>query len=77
MEKKLRERLNALMDGRTRRAIALVLAAVVTFSTTYSLVLPAISLEKDTAETMNGVSMGANGQKEEVSASSERGIGSG
>ncbi len=63
MEKKLRELFDRLVENRLRRAIALTLAIIVTFTTTYALVLPAITLEKDTAETMSGVSMGDNEQR--------------
>ena len=68
MEKKLRELINKLLENRMRRAVALVLAIIVTFTTTYTLVLPAITLEKDTAETMSGVSLGGNEQDGVTSA---------
>ena len=47
MDRKLRELFDKLLENRVRRAVALTLAIVVTFTTTYSLVLPAITLEKD------------------------------
>ena len=71
MEKKLREFFDKLLENRMRRAVALVLAIIVTFTTTYTLVLPAITLEKDTAETMSGVSLGGNEQDGDTSTSTE------
>ena len=38
-----------------RRVLSTVLAAVVVFMTTYSLILPAITLEESTAETTDGI----------------------
>ena len=54
--------LELLFHGRARRTAALTLAVLVTFTTVYSLVLPAITLEKEIAETMSGVSLGGNEQ---------------
>lgn len=71
MEKKRRDLLNKIIESRIRRAIALVLAVIVTFTMTYSLVLPAITLEKDSADTMPGISMGGNSQEEDASTSTE------
>ena len=68
MKDLLRGRLGRLLENRMRRSVALALAIIVTFSTTYSLVLPAITLEKDTAETMSGVSLSENGQVRDTSA---------
>ena len=70
MKNTWRNRFDALLENRTRRAIALALAIIVTFTTTYSLVLPAITLEKETAETMSGVSLGGNEREENASTSS-------
>ena len=69
---KLTEMIDKIVENRMRRAIALTLAVVVTFTTTYALILPAVTLEKDTAETMSGVSLGENGQKGDVSTASEK-----
>lgn len=71
MGNQLKELFDKLVENRMRRAIALTLAIIVTFTTTYALVLPAITLEKDTAETMSGVSMGGNEQNGDTSTSSE------
>ena len=71
MEQMLRKLFDMILESRTRRVIALALAIVVTFTTTYSLVLPAITLEKDSAETMSGVSMGRNEQEGDTSTSSD------
>ena len=73
MEKKLSELVDRLLDNRMRRAVALVLAIIVTFTTTYTLILPAITLEKDTAETMSGISMGGNEQSGDTSTSVDGG----
>ena len=72
MGNKLTEMIEKIVENRMRRAIALTLAVVVTFTTTYALILPAVTLEKDTAETMSGVSLGENGQKGDVSTVSEK-----
>ena len=71
MKNPWKNRFDALLESRTKRAVALVLAIIVTFSTTYSMVLPAITLEKNTAETTPGISMGGNEQERDTSASSE------
>lgn len=71
MKKKMRDIFNLLAENRMHQAIALTLAVVVTFSTTYALVLPAVTLEKDIAETMAGINMSRNEQDEAPSASSE------
>ena len=72
MGNQLKELFDKLFENRVRRAIALMLAIVVTFTTTYALVLPAISLDKDTAETISGVDMGGNEQNGDTSTSSEK-----
>ena len=46
------------MLNKARRTIALVLALIVTFSATYLMVLPAVTLEKDVASTMTGLDLG-------------------
>ena len=76
MQKKLREIFDMLLESRRRKALALTLAIIVTFSTTYTLVMPAITLEKDTAETMSGFSMGGNEQDGDALTSS-KGVDSG
>ena len=63
MGNKLKKLFDQLGENRMRRAIALTLAVIVTFTTTYALILPAISLEKRTVETVSGVSMGGNEEK--------------
>lgn len=70
MKNTWKDRFDLIFENRIRRAIALALAVVVTFTTTYSLVLPAITLEKETAETMSGINLGGNEQGGDVSASS-------
>ena len=72
MGNQLKELFDKIVENRMRRAIALTLAIIVTFTTTYALVLPAITLEKDTAETMSGVDMGGNEQNGDTSTSSEK-----
>lgn len=72
MERKWRELVGRLFENRIRRMLALILAIIVTFTTTYALVLPAITLEKDTSETMSGVSMGGNEQKGDTSSPSRK-----
>ena len=51
----LRNILQYILQNRVRRGIALILAFIITFSTTYALVLPAITLEHDAAESMAGM----------------------
>ena len=70
MKNTWKDRFDSIFENRIRRAIALALAVVVTFTTTYSLALPAITLEKETAETMSGINLGGNEQGGDVSASS-------
>ena len=70
MKNLLRERLDQLLENSTRREIALARAVILAFSTTYSLVRPAITLEKGTAETMSGMSLSDNGQQGNTSTSS-------
>ena len=50
MKNKENNRVYRWFTGRKVRATALFLAGVVTFSTTYALILPAITLEEDRAE---------------------------
>ena len=69
MERILREFFNKLLENRLHRVIALLLAVVVTFTTTYTLVLPAITLDMETSETMSGISLGGNEQSKDASAS--------
>ena len=47
------------MKNRTRRHFALALAGIVVFTTTYSLILPALTLENNTASKMAGLKTGA------------------
>ena len=68
MERILRE-FNKLLENRLHRVIALLLAVVVTFTTTYTLVLPAITLDMETSETMSGISLGGNEQSKDALAS--------
>ena len=70
----MRKLIDRIPGNGMRRTIALILTIIITFTTTYSLVLPAITLEKDTAETMSGISMRENGQRGDISASSEEEI---
>ena len=51
----LRSILQRILQNRVRRGVALILAFIVTFSTTYALVLPAITLEQNAAESMAGM----------------------
>ena len=51
----LRNILQSILQNRVRRGVALILAFIITFSTTYALVLPAITLEHDAAESMAGM----------------------
>ena len=62
--------LQSILQNRVRRGAALILAIIVTFSTTYSLVLPAITIEKSVAESSPGMSMSGS---EGTGSSSESG----
>ena len=57
----MRTIMELIMKSGIRRRIAFFLAVVVTFTTVYSLLLPAITLEKETAETMSGIDPGNGG----------------
>ena len=46
------------MKDRTRRYFAMALAGVVVFTTTYALILPAITLEREEAARMPGMTVG-------------------
>ena len=46
--------LNKSLKNRARRRFAIVLAGIVVFTTTYSLILPALTLENNTASKMPG-----------------------
>ena len=47
------------------RRVVSVLAAIVVFVTTYAMVLPAITLDKDTASTQSGMEIAASDQEPE------------
>lgn len=74
MGEQVRKLFDKIVENRMRRAIALTLAIIVTFTTTYALVLPAISLDKSTAETSPGVSMGGDRKEGKVSFFKEKGL---
>ena len=63
--------MNKLIDfvirGKGRRSVAFALAVFITFTTSYALILPAITLEKDTADSTPGISMGGNEQDGDTS----------
>ena len=48
------------MKDRTRRYFAMALAGVVVFTTTYALILPAITLEREEAARMPGMTVGTH-----------------
>ena len=62
-------RLNKKMNRRKR--VATVLSAVVVFVTTYALILPAITLDKDTAQQKPGIAVAASEANVEGSGAAE------
>ncbi len=63
--------IDQLMKNKVRRTIALVLAIFVTFVTSYSLVLPAITLDQTIAEDMPGLDLGLQDEKDDARSVSE------
>ena len=61
--RKIREILRNKLWNRRMRRILWTTAAVVVFITTYALILPALSLDEDTAETAAGVSLEEKAEK--------------
>ena len=67
----LKNWMDLVFRSRTRRTIAFILAIIVTFTTTYSLVLPAITLSRDSAESMAGIDLGSSSQVGNTSSSQD------
>ena len=70
--------IDLFLRGRVGRCLMLTLALVVTFITTYALILPAITLERDVASSFSGMDLGrseSSSGSSESSSSSESGGG--
>ena len=60
-----------LMDSRTRKRIVMTLSCIVVFITTYMMILPAISLEKNEAAEDNGIVLQSSVREAEEPADAE------
>ena len=58
-------------EGRHYRKLALILAVVVTFTTVYSLVLPAVTLTRSASERMAGIDLGSSASRQENARQNE------
>ncbi len=70
--------IHLILKGRVGRCLMLTLALLVTFITTYMLILPAITLEQDVAASFSGLDLGrseSSSGSSESSSSSESGGG--
>ena len=67
----MKKLIDRIILNRYRKGFLLALALVVTFISTYTLVLPAITLEKNVASSTPGVDLNGSDSREETSVSDD------